>query len=53
MQADFANCKWIQNLFITKLANEQLKARARTLIYGNAEFKCEDLTIVSGIHKQI
>ena len=40
-------------LFITKLAYEQLKARAGILINSNAEFKGKDLTVVSGIHKQI
>ena len=40
-------------LFITKLAYKQLKARAGTLIYGDAEFKGKDITIVSGIHEQI
>ena len=40
-------------LFITELAYEQLKARAGIIIYGNAEFKGKDLTIVSGIHEQI
>ena len=40
-------------MFITKLVYEQLKARNGTLIYGNAEFKGKDLSIVSGVHEQI
>ena len=38
---------------VKELAYEQLKARAGTRIYSNAEFKGKDLTIVSGIHGQI
>ena len=40
-------------LLITDLAYQQLKARARILIYSNAEFKSKVLTIVSGVHDQI
>ena len=40
-------------LFITELAYEQLKARAGTIIYGNAELEGKDLIIVSGIHEPI
>ena len=40
-------------LFITELAYEQVKARAAIFIYSDAEFKGKDLTLVSGIHKQI
>ena len=40
-------------LSITELAYEQLKPRARILIYSNAEFKGTDLTIVSRIREQI
>ena len=43
-------------LFITKLAYEQLKARAGIFIYSKGnwkEMKWKDLTIVSGIHELI
>ena len=39
-------------LFITELELEA-GARAGILIYSKAEFKGKDLTIVSGVHKQI
>ena len=40
-------------LFITELAYQQLKARARILIFSNEEFKSKELTIVSENHEQI
>ena len=43
-----------RTLFNTELAYEQSNARARIFfISSNAEFKSEDLTIVSGIHAQV
>ena len=53
MSADSTNCKWIQNFVYFELAYEQLKTRAGILIYSNAEFKGNDLTIVSGMHERI
>ena len=54
------NCKRIPQtasgfriLFITKLAYEELKARAGTLTCSTAEFTGKDLTIISGIHEKI
>ena len=53
-------CKWILQtvsgfriLLNTELVYEQLKARAGLLISNNAEFKSEELTIVSGINEQV